>query len=72
MSIIISARYVKRPRATIRCDECGKRITAHIRLYGMSNFGNRPETLRLCAFHLDHQQDAKIQAALEAAGVSTS
>lgn len=65
MSIIISARYVHRPRKNWICDECHKPLSSHIRLYGMSDIGNRPEALRSCVHHLDNQRDAKIVAALE-------
>ena len=67
MSLIISARYVRRPRKSFVCDECGKRLKAHIRLYGRSDIGNRPEALRSCVEHLANQRDAKIVAALEEA-----
>lgn len=46
--MILSARYVHSPRHARRCDECGKRLGPHVRLYGAADTITPPSTLRLC------------------------
>jgi hypothetical protein len=46
--MVLSARYVHRPRYARRCDGCGRRLGPHLYLYGRAHETERPYPLRLC------------------------
>lgn len=43
----IAVSVVRRPRKERRCDDCGKPVTAHIRLYGAAEPGDPPWVMRI-------------------------
>lgn len=65
--MILSARYVHSPRYARRCDECGKRLGPHVRLYGNAHDTDPLMTLRFCPTRINPTSAArepKIAAAL--------
>lgn len=47
--MVLSARYIRRPRRRYVCDWCERGVTGpHIYLYGMADVGRRPRPLRYC------------------------
>lgn len=80
--MIISARFVKKPRKVHRCDggqctEYNNRsiLREHIAVYGAAERGDPPYTLRFCipcvkgsvAYDAPHRDHKKLKAALEKA-----
>lgn len=44
----LSARLVLRPIHGRKCDDCGRIIGPHIYMYGMSDYGDKPGSVRFC------------------------
>lgn len=79
--MIISARFVKKPRKVYRCDggqctEYNNRsiLGEHIAMFGAAEIGDPPYTLRVCipcakgfVYDAPHRDHKKIKAALESA-----
>ena len=64
----ISATLVRHPRRNWTCDSCGAPMgmATHVRLYGSSDGGETPYTIRICLFCADRcaGAEAKVKAAV--------
>lgn len=64
--MIISAKWIVKPRREYKCSTCARQMTMHARLYGAAHERDRPYVIRVCADCTIESTDITMHRKLEA------